>query len=58
MMDAALLEKKLAFIETCLRELRELRELAVLDRLGSDVREPGCDPSAGSLGELGDLCER
>ena len=55
MMDAALLEKKLAFIETC---LRELRELAVLDRLGSDVREPGCDPSAGSLGELGDLCER
>lgn len=36
MIDTALLEKKLAFIETC---LRELRELAVLDRLGSDVRE-------------------
>lgn len=36
MIDTPLLEKKLAFIETC---LRELRELAVLDRLGSDVRE-------------------
>jgi uncharacterized protein YutE (UPF0331/DUF86 family) len=36
MIDAALLEKKLAFIETC---LRELRELAVIERLGRDVRE-------------------
>jgi uncharacterized protein YutE (UPF0331/DUF86 family) len=36
MTDTALLEKKLAFIETC---LRELRELAVIERLGSDIRE-------------------
>lgn len=36
MTDTALLEKKLAFIETC---LRELRELAVIERLGNDIRE-------------------
>ena len=35
MTDTALLEKKLAFIETC---LRELRELAVIERLGSGGR--------------------
>ena len=36
MIDAALISKKLAFIETC---VRELRELADLDRLNSDIRE-------------------
>jgi uncharacterized protein YutE (UPF0331/DUF86 family) len=36
MTDTALIEKKLAFIETC---VRELGELAQPDRLGSDVRE-------------------
>lgn len=36
MTDTALTEKKLAFIETC---VRELGELAQPDRLGSDVRE-------------------
>lgn len=36
MTDSALIEKKLAFIETC---VRELRELADPERLGSDVRE-------------------
>ena len=36
MIDEALLNKKLAFIETC---VRELRELARLERLESDIRE-------------------
>ena len=36
MNDVALLEKKLAFIETC---VRELRELARPEKLGSDLRE-------------------
>ena len=36
MTDTALIEKKLAFIETC---VRELRELADPDRLADDVRE-------------------
>ncbi|MDN3517813.1 DUF86 domain-containing protein [Aquisalimonas lutea] len=36
MTDADLLEKKLAFIETC---VRELRELARPERIGDDVRE-------------------
>lgn len=36
MIDAALVEKKLAFIETC---VRELRELARPERLAVDVRE-------------------
>ncbi|MGB5453906.1 MAG: DUF86 domain-containing protein [Sedimenticolaceae bacterium] len=36
MIDHALIEKKLAFIETC---VRELRELAQLERLDTDVRE-------------------
>lgn len=36
MNDVALIEKKLAFIETC---VRELREVARPDRLGSDLRE-------------------
>lgn len=36
MIDADLLEKKLAFIETC---VRELRELARPERIGDDVRE-------------------
>ena len=35
-MDSALIEKKLAFIDTC---LRELVELADPERLDSDVRE-------------------
>jgi len=34
--DKALVEKKLAFIETCLRELAELADMAKLD---TDVRE-------------------
>ena len=36
MIDTGLVEKKLAFIETCLRELSELVELEALD---SDIRE-------------------
>lgn len=36
MIDSALVEKKLAFIETC---LRELNELVRIDRLDSDIRE-------------------
>lgn len=36
MIDAALIEKKLAFIETC---VRELRELVHIDGLDSDIRE-------------------
>lgn len=36
MTDSALIEKKLAFIETC---VRELRELAHPERLETDVRE-------------------
>ena len=36
MSDTTLIEKKLAFIETCVRELRELPRL---ERLGSDIRE-------------------
>lgn len=36
MNDIALIEKKLAFIETC---VRELRELARPERLATDVRE-------------------
>ena len=36
MIDKGLIGKKLAFIETC---VRELRELADLDRLDSDIRE-------------------
>lgn len=36
MTDTALVEKKLAFIETC---VRELRELARPDRLRDDIRE-------------------
>ena len=36
MNDIALLEKKLAFIETC---VRELRELARPEKLGTDLRE-------------------
>ena len=36
MIDVALVEKKLAFIETC---VRELRELAHPEKLGTDVRE-------------------
>jgi len=36
MVDADLVRKKLAFIETC---LRELREVARPERLGHDVRE-------------------
>lgn len=36
MIDAALVEKKLAFIETC---VRELTELARPDKLDTDVRE-------------------
>lgn len=35
-MDTALIEKKLAFIQTC---VRELKELADPERLGIDVRE-------------------
>ncbi|MCP1673995.1 hypothetical protein J2T57_001094 [Natronocella acetinitrilica] len=35
-MDIALIEKKLSLIETC---VRELRELADIDRLERDVRE-------------------
>jgi uncharacterized protein YutE (UPF0331/DUF86 family) len=34
--DTTLIEKKLAFIETCVRELRELSRL---ERLGTDIRE-------------------
>ena len=36
MIDEALISKKLAFIETC---VRELRELACPERLDSDIRE-------------------
>jgi len=36
LIDEALISKKLAFIETC---IRELRELADLERLNSDIRE-------------------
>lgn len=36
MNDTALIEKKLAYIETC---VRELRELARPDRLDGDIRE-------------------
>lgn len=36
MIDSALVEKKLAFIETC---VRELKELVRIDRLDSDIRE-------------------
>jgi uncharacterized protein YutE (UPF0331/DUF86 family) len=36
LIDEALISKKLAFIETCVRELRELARLEMLD---SDIRE-------------------
>jgi hypothetical protein len=36
LIDSALIAKKLAFIETC---VRELTELANLDRLETDVRD-------------------
>ena len=36
MTDADLLEKKLAFIESC---VADLRRLAVVEKLGTDVKE-------------------